>query len=112
MVKELETRKCVLNGQVLNKENLLRFIVLDDGTLVPDFNKKLGGRGIYVSNSKKLLEDIVTKNLLTKVLHKKIVVDANLPQIVEQILAKKGLDAINLSRKAGDLILGFEKVKD
>ena len=32
--------------------------------------------------------------------------------MVEDILAQKGLDALNLARKAGSLVLGFEKVKD
>ena len=35
-----------------------------------------------------------------------------MPEIVEGILTKKGLDALNLARKAGDLVLGFEKVKE
>ena len=41
MAKELETRKCVISGKVLNKESLLRFVTLKDGTMLPDFNKKL-----------------------------------------------------------------------
>ena len=112
MAKELETRKCVITGQITKKENLLRFIVLDDGRLLPDFNKKLGGRGIYISNSKAILENLIAKNSLNKILHKKITIDANIVSMVEDILAKKGLDALNLARKAGSLVLGFEKVKD
>lgn len=112
MVKELETRKCIITGQVTNKENLLRFVVLEDGRFLPDFNKKLGGRGVYLSNSKTILENLIAKNGLNKILHKKVVIETNLITIVEEILAKKGLDALNLARKAGNLILGFEKVKD
>lgn len=112
MVKELEERKCVVSGKILNKEELLRFLVLENGSFIPDFNKKLGGRGVYLSNSKTMLETLVVKNQLSKVLHKKVVIDANLPQLVENILANRGLEAINLARKAGDMILGFEKVKD
>ncbi len=112
MAKELEMRKCILTGQSLSKEDLLRFVVLDDGRLIPDFNKKLGGRGVYISNSKSLLKGLIVKNSLNKMFHKKIIVDDSLPSLVEQLLAKKALDAMNLARKAGDLILGFEKVKD
>ena len=35
MAKELETRKCVISGEVLNKENLLRFVTLKDGRKTP-----------------------------------------------------------------------------
>ena len=70
MVKELETRKCVISGEVLNKEYLLRFVTLKDGTMLPDFNKKIDGRGFYVSNSKKLLLSLVEKHPFNKILHK------------------------------------------
>ncbi len=113
MAKETENRKCVLTGNILPKEDLLRFILLKDGTVLPDFNKKLDGRGFYLSNSKKLLSELSVKtNPLNKILHTKTIMSADLPQIVEKILHKRGLDALNLARKAGDLVLGFEKVKD
>lgn len=112
MSKELETRKCVLSGKILNKEELLRFVTLKDGTMLPDFNKKIDGRGFYVSNSKKLLLSLVEKHPFNKILHKKVVYAENTPEIVENILAKKGLETLNLARKAGDLVLGFEKVKE
>lgn len=112
MAKELETRKCVISGKVLNKESLLRFVTLKDGTMLPDFNKKIDGRGFYVSNSKKLLQSLVEKHPFNKILHKKVEYASDMPEIVEGILTKKGLDALNLARKAGDLVLGFEKVKE
>lgn len=113
MAKETEMRKCVLTGKVLPKDELLRFALLKDGTVLPDFNKKLDGHGFYLSNSKTLLSGLAAKaNPLNKILHTKTIMSEDLPQIVEQILRKRGLDALNLARKAGDLVLGFEKVKD
>lgn len=113
MVQELETRKCVWTGQVKDKADLLRFVVLKNGTCLPDFNKKLDGRGVYLSNSKKLLLELMEKKKpLNKILHKDVIMSEDMPQIVEQILCKKALDALNLARKAGDLVLGFEQVKE
>ena len=113
MTVELETRKCVWTGQVKNKTDLLRFVVLQDGTCLPDFNKKLDGRGFYLSNSKRLLQELMEKKKpLNKILHKDVIMAEDMPKIVEQILHKKALDAINLARKSGDLVLGFEKVKE
>ena len=80
--------------------------------MLPDFNKKIDGRGFYVSNSKKLLQSLVEKHPFNKILHKKVEYAPNMPEIVESILTKKGLEALNLARKAGDLVLGFEKVKE
>lgn len=112
MTKELESRKCVLTGEVKPKTELLRFVVLTDGTVIPDFNKKVDGHGFYISNSKKMLAGLTVKNPLNKILHTNTIVKEDLPIMVERILHKKGLDSLNLARKAGDLVLGFEKVKD
>lgn len=113
MSKELENRKCIVTGKILPKAELLRFVVLSDGQMLPDFNKKIGGKGIYLSNSKTLLTGLtLKKNPLNKILHTNVIIDSELPNMVERILSKKCLDAVNLARKAGDLILGFEKVKD
>lgn len=118
MSQELENRKCILTGSVQNKEDLLRFVLLKDGTLLPDFDKKLPGRGFYFSNSKQLLEDLVNKNKessknpLNKVLHTKVLIPDDLPEMIEKILEKKALNSLNLARKSGTLILGFEKIKE
>lgn len=113
MATQTDMRKCVLTGKVLPKEELLRFVLLEDGTVLPDFNKKLDGHGFYLSNSKALLQGLAAKaNPLNKILHTKTIMREDLVQIVEQILRKRGLDAVNLARKSGDLVLGFEKVKE
>ena len=112
MAENLETRKCILSGKTAGKDELLRFAVLPDGRLIPDFNKKLDGRGVYLCNSKKLLTELTQKEkALNKILHKNVIIVAELPQMIEDILRCKVLDAINLARKAGDLVLGFEKVR-
>lgn len=112
MAEELENRKCAFTGKTKSKSELLRFTLLKDGNLIPDFNKKLGGKGIYFSNSKNMLETMVKTAKLGKILHKPIKVDPNIPFIVEQLLAAKGLEALNLARKSGNLVLGFEKIKE
>lgn len=112
MANEADIRKCVLTGVTKHKRQLLRFVVLRGGTVVPDFNKKLDGHGFYISNSRKLLEGLTVKNPLNKILHTNTIIAADLPQMVEQVLRKKALDAVNLARKSGDLVLGFDQVKE
>ena len=60
------TRKCIATGEILNKEDLLRFVMLEDNTVVPDFKKKLPGKGIYVKNAKSILEKAINNNLFGK----------------------------------------------
>ena len=112
MKQETENRKCIVCGEVKEKEQLLRFTLTPDNQIIPDFKKKLPGKGIYVSVSKAALQKAVEKNLFAKAVKKNVKVSADLVQTIENMLKKKGLESICLAKKAGDLITGFEKVSE
>ena len=111
MEKETE-RRCIVSGKVKPADELLRFVKTEDSHLVPDFNKKLPGRGLYVTNSRKMLKTALDKNLFIKSIHCHLKIEENFLEMVENLLHKKGLETINLARKAGAAVAGFEKVKD
>ena len=112
MKKDGEKRKCIVSGKVLEKNLLLRFTVLPDGHLVPDFKKKLPGTGIYVTANRDMLSAAVTKNLFSKTLKQTVRIAPDFVQTIEQLLKKHGLDMVSLSRKAGILRTGYEKVSE
>lgn len=105
-------RKCIVTGQILPKEKLLRFTLTPENEVVPDFKKKLPGRGIYVTNSKKVLQKAIEKNLFAKAAKGKAKPAKDLAEMVEHLLKKRALDAVSLARKAGDLVTGMDKVSD
>ena len=111
-MKKETTRKCIVTGEILEKQNLLRFTVLDNNMVVPDFKKKLSGKGVYVKNSKQTLEKAIKNNLFGKALKKQIKIDKELVFQVENILLKQALNSISLARKAGVMISGMDKVKE
>lgn len=111
MEKETE-RRCIVSGKVKPAAELLRFVKTEDSRLVPDFNKKIPGRGLYVTNSRKMLKTALDKNLFVKSIHQNLKIEDNFLETVEALLHKKGLEAINLARKAGAAVAGFEKVKE
>lgn len=112
MKQTTENRKCIVCGEVKEKEQLLRFTLTPDNRIIPDFKKKLPGKGIYVSVSQTALQKAIDKNLFAKAVKKNVKVNAELTQTVENILRKKGLESICLAKKAGVLITGFEKVSE
>ena len=107
MKQETENRKCIVCGEVKEKELLLRFTLAPDNQVVPDFKKKLPGKGIYVSVSKTALQKAVEKNLFAKAVKKNAKVSAELVQTVENILRKKGLESMCLANYAGVFVTGF-----
>jgi len=113
MAKEEDiTRKCIVSGEVKEKQELLRFTLAPDNAVIPDFNKKLPGKGVYVCNKKTALSKAVEKGLFAKALKVKAKADMKLVEMAEAILRSRGLASINLARKAGVLITGFEKVAE
>ena len=111
MIKET-TRKCIATGEILSKEDLLRFTVLDNNMVVPDFKKKLPGKGVYVKNGKTILQKAINNNLFGKAVKKSVKIDNELINQVENLLFCQALNAVSLARKAGSLISGMDKVKE
>ena len=70
MKQTTENRKCIVCGEVKEKEQLLRFTLTPDNRIIPDFKKKLPGKGIYVSVSQAALQKAVDKNLFAKAVKK------------------------------------------
>jgi len=105
-------RRCIATGEVQPKHGLLRFVVGPDGQIAPDLGEKLPGRGIWVSSELAALELAVKKNLFARSAKRPVTVPDGLVDLVEAGLARRLADLIALSRKAGDAVAGFEKVKD
>ena len=104
-------RTCLFTGEKKPQDQLLRFTLTPDRQVVPDFKKKLPGQGFYMTNSKRVLENAITKNVFKK-FGKHTTVMPNLLEIVENILKNRALESINLAKKAGVLVSGFDKVKE
>lgn len=111
MTRETIERKCILDGLVKPINELLRFVDIDN-VLLPDFNKKLPGKGMYITNNRFSLVKAVEKKLFQKVSHHNLKIDADFVEMVEQLLKQKALDSINMARKSGILITGYEKVRE
>jgi predicted RNA-binding protein YlxR (DUF448 family) len=105
-------RRCIATGEVQPKHGLIRFVVGPEGQVVPDLSEKLPGRGIWVAADRAALDLAVKKNLFARAAKQPVTVPPDLPDLVEAGLARRLTDLIALSRKAGEAVAGFEKVKD
>ena len=105
-------RKCIATGEAAPKRGLIRFEVSPDGQVVPDILERLPGRGIWVSADRAALELTVKKNLFSRAAPQQVAVPEDLVDRVEAALTRRLTDLIALSRKGGNAVAGFEKVKD
>lgn len=110
MTKKAEERRCIVTGEVGPRDGLIRFVVGPEDKVVPDLGERLPGRGIWVSARREALETAIRKGLFAKAARMKVEASEGLADEVERLLAKRAAEALGLARKAGGLILGFEKV--
>lgn len=103
-------RLCVVARVAKPVDDLLRFVAGPDGTLAPDIKRKLPGRGVWVTASRRALETAVRRGAFARSLKESIRIPADLPDLVDRLLARVALDALAIANKAGRVVAGFERV--
>ena len=104
-------RLCLATREVKPVAELLRFVVAPDGTIVPDINGKLPGRGAWVTAARPALESAVRTKALTRAFRGKGTAAPDLPDLVDRLLERSMLEALSLANKAGKVVTGFAKVE-
>ena len=105
-------RQCIVSGNVLPQPDLMRFVVGPDSTVVPDVKGSLPGRGLWVTASRTAVEAACSKKAFARAARQKVIIPDGLADLIDHQLADRCLGLLGLARKAGELVTGFEKVKD
>lgn len=106
----MRERRCIVTGEVLPEAQLIRFVADPDARIVPDIAAKLPGRGFWVRAKRETIAKAVSKNLFARAAEASVKADTDLPQRTEKLLMAAMLNTLGLARRAGELVLGFEKV--
>jgi predicted RNA-binding protein YlxR (DUF448 family) len=105
-------RRCIVSGEVGPKAGLIRFVAGPDGQVVPDVLGRLPGRGFWVTSTREALDRAAAKGLFSRAARTKVTTPAELADLIEGMLARRVVELISLTRKAGLAATGYEKVKD
>ncbi len=110
--RETPERRCIVTGEVQPKQGLIRFVASPDGSVVvPDLAEKLPGRGFWVTADRSILKKAMAKGLFSRGAKASVTAPDDLIDVIEAGLARRVVDLISLSRKTGNAVAGFEKVK-
>ena len=104
-------RRCIVTRDTDSKSGLIRFAVGPDNQVVPDVLEKLPGRGMWVTASRKAIDEAVSKGLFARAAKAPAKAAPDLSDQVEAILARRVVDMVSMGRKAGRAVAGLEKVK-
>ena len=79
---------------------------------MPDILGRLPGRGFYVSADRAAIEKAAKKGLFSRAARQPVKLPDELADLVEQLLLQRVVELLSMARKAGDAVMGYEKVKD
>ena len=103
-------RTCVVTRQTLPVEDLIRFVVAPDGSVVADLRRRLPGRGVWVTADAAHVDKAARKGLLSRAFDGPARVEPGLAERVEDLLKAAAIGALSLARKAGGVVGGAGKV--
>ncbi|NMC74856.1 MAG: DUF448 domain-containing protein [Geobacteraceae bacterium] len=112
MAKESPRRTCVGCRSACDKDELIRFVLAPDGTLVPDLMQKLPGRGVYTC----LKEDCIRQACERKQFSRAFKTDVQgvdpeaLRDRIRAVMEDRIGSYISLANKAGKIVSGSDMV--
>ena len=109
--REGPERSCVVTRSVKAPEDLIRFVAGPDGVLVPDLRRKLPGRGVWASLSRKTVAEAIKRKAFERSLKAKVAVPVDLPETIDRLMLRDALQALSMANKAGLVTAGFAKVE-
>jgi len=104
-------RRCLVSGEALATERMIRFVVDPGGEIVADIEAALPGRGLWVTASSGALERAAARDLFSRAVRRKVRIPDGLAAGVAARLLGRCQSLLGLARRAGTLAVGFEKVR-
>ena len=105
-------RRCIVTGDVMAPERIVRFVVGPDDTVVPDVAQKLPGRGCWVVARREAIAHACERKLFAKAMKAPVKCPPDLADLVEQLLVRRVIDHLGLARRAGLAIVGHAQVEE
>jgi predicted RNA-binding protein YlxR (DUF448 family) len=104
-------RLCAVTRVIKPVAEMIRFVIGPDGAAVPDIKRKLPGRGIWITATRKALAEAVKRNAFARGFKRDVRVGPDVVETTEMLLARAALDALAIAGKAGNVASGFAKAE-
>ena len=106
-------RQCAVSRKVLPVDRLIRFVLDPEGRVVPDLKRRLPGRGVWITAAQDVVRaaEKEKKRVFGRGFKCEARVEPGLAEQLDALMEKNALQALSMTRKAGELITGFSKVE-
>jgi uncharacterized protein len=109
--KSATLRMCAVSREVRPIDELIRFVVAPSGEVIADLKRKLPGRGLWVSASRRAVAEAVRRHQFGKGFKRNVRVAPTLAADTEALLVRGTVEALAMAAKAGQVLSGFAKVE-
>ena len=114
--KHSPQRTCILTRRTTDRAELIRLVLGPDNQVYPDVRAKAPGRGAWIGVGKAELETALAKGKLRGALARAfrtqgLEIAPDLPDGIEQALARATLDRLGMEARSGTLITGSDRVE-
>jgi predicted RNA-binding protein YlxR (DUF448 family) len=104
-------RTCIVTGEAMAPERMIRFVVGPDEQVVPDLGRRLPGRGLWLKAERAVVEQAIARRLFAKAARRAATAAPDLGQRVESLLLARALEDLARARRAGRAVSGFVAVE-
>jgi len=105
-------RRCLVTRDSLPTDLLVRFVVGPDGTVVPDVEGRLPGRGLWLRAARDIVNKACAGRVFAKAARAAAFAEEGLADRVERLIARRCLDLLGLARRTGVAVAGYEKARE
>jgi predicted RNA-binding protein YlxR (DUF448 family) len=102
-------RLCAATGELKPVAGMIRFVLGPDRLVVPDVKRRLPGRGIWITANRHTLEIALRRKSFERSFKRDLAVSEDIVELTDRLLQQAALDALAISRKAGQIAIGFAK---
>ncbi len=110
MAKKEQKRTCIVTRDLMNCDEMIRFVIAPQGEVVVDLKEKLPGRGVWVTNSRQVIQSAIDRKLFAAGFKQKVSVSTDILQAIEKLMLAKISNGLSMAKKSGLVITGFAKV--
>ncbi|MDN3721540.1 RNA-binding protein [Roseibium salinum] len=107
-------RQCAVTREVRPISSLIRFVLDPEGEVVPDLKRVLPGRGVWVTATSDIVvaaEKKTGRKFFGRGFKGEARVEPGLAERVDALMERSALQALSMTRKAGELVTGNAKVE-
>jgi predicted RNA-binding protein YlxR (DUF448 family) len=105
-------RRCIATMERRPQGQLIRFVLSPDAQVTPDIAARLPGRGAWVTANRESLDLAIKRGAFARAFKAQVKLPADLSAQAEAMLVRRALDMLGLAKRSGELILGFEQVRE